>query len=68
MAAPPSPAPAAEQLVLPLVPPPVSDHPPPPALVLAPLQLWSSLPPPLQTQIRQTLLLLLQEVVPHVDG
>ncbi len=68
MAAPPSPAPAAEQLVLPLVPPPMSDHPPRPALVLAPLQLWSSLSPPLRTQLRQTLLQLLQEVVPHVDG
>ena len=65
---PPSPAaPPVEQLVLPLGPPPASAPRPAPALVLAPGQLWPSLPAALQAQVRQTLTHLLQEVAPDAD-
>jgi len=67
---PPPPAlalPPAEQLVLPLGPPPVSAPRPTTALVLAPAQLWPSLPAVLRAQLRRALIQLLQEVAPDAD-
>lgn len=64
----PNPGPAlppAAQLTLPLVPPPSAPQGVP--LVLAPDRVWSGVPPPLRGRVRQRLVELLREAVPHAD-
>jgi hypothetical protein len=60
--------PTPRQLTLPLDPwdPPEalpSTTPTPPAIPLTPQQVWATLPPAAQAQLRQTMLRILQEVV-----
>jgi hypothetical protein len=59
-------APSLMQLPLPLTLPTARPHPPPSAEVTTrPDQVWGTLSPEVQAQIRQTWLKVLQEVVDH---
>ncbi len=65
LAHPPRPEPTLRQLALPLDPPEAlpSTTPPALAITLTPQQVWTTLSPTAQAQLRLTLLRILQEVV-----
>jgi len=70
LARPPRPEPTPRQLALPLDPldppealPSTNPTPPAPALTLTTQQVWTTLSPTAQAQLRQTILRILQEVV-----
>lgn len=67
LAHPPRPEPTPRQLALPLDPSEAlpSTTPPAPAITLTTQQVWTTLSPTAQAQLRQTMLRILQEVV-HV--
>ncbi len=50
-----------QQLPLPLEPPPSSSRPPRPTITITPRQVWLTLTPTLQAQLRQSLVRIIQE-------
>ena len=54
-----------QQLQLPFEPPPSSSRPPHPTITITPRQVWVTLTPTLQVQVRQALVRIIQESLGH---